>query len=117
MDVLKKELEQAFSKQVFDKKLLNKQVLSESKELAKALSGISNGCIVLSDMSEDKSYFTTGTFGNLLGLVPEEISGGIINSLDEDCIYSKIHPEDLVDKRMLELEFFLFLCGKPVDEC
>lgn len=116
MDVLKKELEQAFSRQIFNKTLLDKQILSESKMLAKALTEISNGCTVLSDMSEDKSYFSIGTFGYLLGLVPEEISEDIIDSLDEDCIYSRIHPEDLVDKRMLELKFFLFLCGKPVDE-
>ncbi|MDE7413773.1 MAG: LuxR C-terminal-related transcriptional regulator [Muribaculaceae bacterium] len=35
------------------------------------------------------------------------------NSSDEDIIYERIHPEDLVDKRLLEYEFFRFVdrCG------
>ena len=26
--------------------------------------------------------------------------------MDEDCIYRRIHPEDLVEKRLLEYQFF-----------
>ena len=32
-----------------------------------------------------------------------------IDSSDEDIIYNRIHPEDIVDKRMLEYEFFKFV--------
>lgn len=39
-----------------------------------------------------------------------------MNSSDEDEIYSRIHPEDLVDKRMLEYEFFKFVDSLPVGE-
>lgn len=116
MDVLKKELEQAFSMQSFDKSLLNDSVLQECRELIKTLTKINNGCAVLSDMSAGRSYFSIGTFGDFLGLAAEDISQDIIESLDEDCIYCRIHPEDLVDKRMLELKFYLFLCDKPVEE-
>lgn len=116
MDILKKELEEAFSVQCFDKSLIDEQVLLECQKLAQSLTLVNNGCAVLSDMSANKSYFAIGSLGELLGLAPEEMVQDIINSLDEDCIYSKIHPEDLVDKRMLELKFFLFLCRKPIEE-
>lgn len=116
MDVLKKELEEAFSIQHFDKKLIDEQILVECQKLAKATTLVNNGCAVLSDMSAGNSYFSIGSFGDLLGLAPEEISQDMIDSLDEDCIYSRIHPEDLVDKRMLELKFFLFLQKKPVSD-
>lgn len=116
MDVLKKELEAAFSIQSFDKSLIDRQVLLECQKLAKSLTLVNNGCAVLSDMAANKSYFTIGSFGDLLGLSPEDISQEMIDSLDEDCIYTRIHPEDLVDKRMLELKFFFFLCEKPIEE-
>ena len=116
MDVLKKELVQVFSKQVFKKESLDAEILLECQRQINTLTKINNGCAVLSDMSADKSYFSIGTFGHLLGLKDGDMSQSIIDSLDEDCIYSRVHPEDLVDKRMLELKFFLFLCQKPVEE-
>lgn len=116
MDVLKKELEEAFSIQSFDKSLINEQALLECQKLAKSLTLVNNGCAVLSDMATNKSYFAIGSLGNLLGLDPKEISQDMIDSLDEDCIYTRIHPEDLVDKRMLELKFFLFLYQQPVSD-
>lgn len=116
MDVLKKELERAFSKQIFDRNLLDKKVVEKCRSLIQSITEVNNGCAVLSDLAYNKSYFTIGTFGDFLGLSEEELSQDIIHSLDEDCIYRHIHPEDLVDKRMLELNFFLFLRKKKVEE-
>lgn len=116
MDVLKKELERAFSKQIFNRNLLDKKVVEKCRSLIQSITEVNNGCAVLSDLAYNKSYFTIGTFGDFLGLSEEELSQDIIHSLDEDCIYRHIHPEDLVDKRMLELNFFLFLRKKKVEE-
>lgn len=116
MDVLKKELEEAFSVQQFNKDLLDAKTVKECREQMRILTDISNGCAVLSDMADNKSYFSIGTFGDFLGLSLKDISQEVIDSLDEDCIYHRIHPEDLVEKRMLELKFFTFLCALPIDE-
>ena len=39
-------------------------------------------------------------------MTPEEAALSVIDSMDEDCIYRRIHPEDLVEKRLLEYQFF-----------
>lgn len=116
MDVLKTELEEAFATQHFDYTRLNQDTVDECHTLIRSLTKVNNGCAVLSDLAADKSYFSIGSFGDFLGLSAEDLSQEIIDSVDEDCIYHHIHPEDLVDKRMLELKFFRFLCELPVDE-
>ncbi|PXV68073.1 regulatory LuxR family protein [Dysgonomonas alginatilytica] len=116
MDVLKAELEEAFSIQSFDQSLFDNKTLQDCRKLIQSLTEVNNGCAVLTDLAANRSYFSIGTFGDFLGLSPEDISQEIIESLDEDCIYHRIHPEDLVDKRMLELKFFRFLCNQPIAE-
>ena len=116
MDVLKAELEEAFAIQHFDRSLFNEQTLADCRTLIQSLTEVNNGCAVLTDLAANKSYFSIGTFGDFLGLSPEDISTEVIESLDEDCIYQHLHPEDLVEKRMLELYFFEFLCKLPIGE-
>lgn len=116
MDVLKAELEEAFSIQHFDHNRLPLHTVEECRQLIRSLTGVNNGCAVLSDLAANRSYFSIGTFGDFLGLSPEDLSQEVIASLDEDCIYRHIHPEDLVNKRMLELKFFRFLCKLPIGE-
>lgn len=116
MDVLKKELEEAFSMQRFSSCSPNPAALEACREQIHTLTEVNNGCAVLSDLAANRSYFSIGTFSEFLGLSQEELSQEIIDSLDEDCIYRRIHPEDLVEKRMLELKFFQFLCNQPQEE-
>lgn len=116
MNVLKNELEEAFSTQHFDYSQLNSTSVDECHRLIRSLTKVNNGCAVLSDLAADKSYLSIGSFGEFLGLSPEDLSQEVIDSVDEDCIYQRIHPEDLVDKRMLELKFFRFLCNLPTEE-
>lgn len=46
------------------------------------------------------------SWAHFLGLTPEEAALSVIDSMDEDCIYRRIHPEDLVEKRLLSISFF-----------
>lgn len=116
MDVLKAELEEAFAIQHFDLTLYNEQTVTECRQLIRLLTGVNNGCAVLTDLAANRSYFSIGTFGEFLGLAANDLSQEVIESLDEDCIYHHIHPEDLVDKRMLELKYFHFLCQQSAGE-
>lgn len=116
MDVLKTELQEAFSTQHFDYARLNQITVDDCHMLIRSLTKVNNGCAVLSDLAADKSDFSIGSFGEFLGLSAEDQSKEIIDSVDEDCIYQQIHPEDLVEKRMLELKFFNFLCSLPTDK-
>jgi Response regulator containing a CheY-like receiver domain and an HTH DNA-binding domain len=116
MDVLKAELEKAFSIQKFDRNFSDTKTVRECRNLIQSLTEVNNGCAVLSDLAAGRSYFSIGSFGEYLGLSQKDLSQEIIESLDEDCIYQHIHPEDLVDKRMLELKFFTFLCSLPIQD-
>jgi len=68
---------------------------------------------VLSDFQADCSYIYAGNFGKVFGL-PEENS--VIDSAFEECIFSKIHPEDVIERHILELNYFQFLKTVPYED-
>lgn len=68
---------------------------------------------VLSDYQADCSYIYAGSFGSVFGL-PNENS--VIDSAFEECIFTKIHSDDLIERHILELNFYQFLKGIPQEE-
>ncbi|CAM3402790.1 response regulator transcription factor [Flavobacterium chungbukense] len=68
---------------------------------------------VLSDYQADCSYIFAGNFGSVFGL-PNENS--VIDSAFEECIFTKINSDDLVERHILELNFYEFLKGIPKEE-
>lgn len=91
-------LEQAFATAVGDE-----QVLQVCRQQAKALVEIEGNIAVLSDFQADFSYIYVGGFGRLFGLQPGEST---IDSAFEEGVFEKIHPDDLVERHVLELSFF-----------
>jgi DNA-binding CsgD family transcriptional regulator len=80
-----------------------KEVINRMKEYIK----IDHSVAVLSDLAANKSYIFTGNFGSFFEM---DISGYLtIDSIWEEDIYNRIHPEDLFERHLLELEFFNFL--------
>jgi len=70
---------------------------------------------VLSDMKTNKSYLYNGKLAAHLGL-SESVVTKEINSIWEDDIFNKIHPDDLTNKHLLELQFFNMLKYVPIHE-
>lgn len=68
---------------------------------------------VLSDYQADCSYIFAGSFGTVFGL-PDEKS--VIDSAFEECIFTKINADDLVERHILELNFYEFLKTIPQEE-
>lgn len=68
---------------------------------------------VLSDYQSDCSYIYAGSFGAVFGL-PD--ANSVIDSAFEECIFTKINPDDLVERHVLELNFYQFLKGIPQEE-
>lgn len=116
MDVLRKELNEVYTRQHLEKEMLDYGCLDEAIGIAGAMVSVCNSCAVITDVARDKSFFFMGTFGKMLGLSSEYAPYHEISSSDEDFIYDKMHPEDLVDKRMLEYEFFKFVEKKSVKQ-
>ena len=105
MDVLRRELQEVFHRHEFRLSALSEADIEACRRFISASTAISQGCAILSDLATNGSYFAIGRLVDILGLhgeVPEEE----LIDIDEDFIYRRIHPEDLVDKRMLELRFF-----------
>lgn len=78
-------------------------LLAECKLLADACVKLDDSVAVLSDFQENKSYIYVGQFGKLFGLT---IGMDIADSAFEECIFSKVHPDDLIERHILELSYF-----------
>lgn len=89
--------------------------LSQYQYMAFMYSRIENAIAVLSDMKANKSYIYNGRIAKELGFDENDTSEEI-NSIWEDDIFNKIHPDDLIGKHLLELQFFNMLKGLPISE-
>lgn len=106
MDILRKELTAIYAAQELEKETLSAEQVELAVQRVKALTDISQGCTVITDAAADCSYLQGGTLANILGLTTENTLSRRLDSSDEDAIYTRMHPEDLVEKRMLEYAFF-----------
>lgn len=88
-------------------------LLSKYNQLAKSYVDIDNSIAVLSDFQYNRSYIYAGSFGDIFGLPSHCIS---IDSAFEECIFSKIHPDDLTERHILELRYFQFQKNLPQEE-
>lgn len=111
MDILRKELNAIYAAQRLETERLPQNAVAEVCRLAEAVAKVRSGCAVITDASCDRCYVFPGKFGQLMGLPAAEQPVIEVNSSDEDDIYGRTHPEDLVDKRFLEYEFFRQIDG------
>ena len=109
MDVLRKELNNIYISQHLESERLDRAVLERCKEKVASMVSVNNACCVITDASADSSYIYAGSFAKLLGITDNISLYKELNSSDEDIIYNRLHPEDLVEKRMLEYEFFKYV--------
>lgn len=83
--------------------------------VAQAYAGIENSIAVLSDMKANRSHIYYGGMGETLGMARRgELHR--IDSIWEEEIFSRIHPDDLSKKHIHELRFFHFLKGIREEE-
>ena len=92
MDVLQKEIDEVYATQPTAHETLDYGVVEQHQRFIRSLTEINGGCAVISDLSNRKSYVTVHPWAHFLGLTPEEAALSVIDSMDEDCIYRRIHP-------------------------
>lgn len=114
MDILRKELDSIYASQRLGEEILPSFEVDVCRRLAAGIVDVSAGCSVVTDASCDQCCLYTGELGVLLGIA-DRSQCIEIDSSDEDMVYNRIHPEDLVDKRMLEYEFFKRTDALPVE--
>lgn len=86
--------------------------LERCRQMASMYARIENSIAVLSDMKSNTSYIYYGKVASELGLSDPNRSG-MIHSIWEEEIFTRIHPDDLPGKHLLELQFFHFLKNVP----
>lgn len=115
MDVFRKELTDFYEGQNLAEEKLDYSILTECRRMVASSVAIENDCRVITDAAADYCYIFGGLFSAFIGLTDSIPYVCEMNSSDEDVIYNRIHPEDLVDKRMLEYEFFKHIDAQPVN--
>lgn len=113
MDVLRKELTSFYESQNLSDENLDYSLLEECKKHLDVVVNVEHDCRVITDAARDYCYIWGGNFAKLIGLSDSPDYFAEMDSSDEDEIYNRIHPEDLVDKRMLEYEFFKYVDALP----
>ncbi len=116
MDILRKELTAFYESQKLGEEILNYALLSEWQSRIREAAQLDNDCRVITDAAADRCYIYGRYFPRILGLTDSPDYAIETDSSDEDEIYLRIHPEDLVEKRMLEYEFFKFTDGLVIPE-
>lgn len=116
MDILRKELDEIYHSQSLEEEILPADAFETAKSEACVSVKITDGCAVVTDIYSDYCYVYSGAFGKLMGYRDRHISSFETASSDEDVIYERIHPEDLVDKRFLEYEFFKLTDNRGAEE-
>lgn len=111
MDI-KKELSNELLKQVFIQEAPSGTRLDEFRRIAAGYASTENVIAVLSDMQTNTSYLYYGGIAETLGLAKRGTSE-VIHSIWEEAIFTRIHPDDLLDKHLQELRFLHFLKGLP----
>ncbi len=118
MDVLRKELAAIYAAQNLNAETLDPDIVEQYRITTRQVTITDDDCRVITDASSDRCYIYSGRFAALFGLrgaksgSPYETD---VASSDEDEIYNLMHPEDLVDKRMLEYEFFRLADSRSSD--
>jgi len=113
MDILRKELNEIYEAQKLGEEKLDAEALTECLSRIEVICNVDGACRVVTDASADTSYIFFGSFGHYLGLGDTSLLSQVLDSSDEDVIYQRINPKDLVEKRMLEYEFFKFIDKQP----
>lgn len=101
---IENQLTSALLQQTFSIGELNN--IEEFKQLVTSYVNIEQCVAVLSDFQANCSYIYSGSFGKIFGLPAEN---SVIDSAFEECIFSKINPDDVIERHILELNYFQYL--------
>lgn len=116
MDIYRKELNEIYEAQRLESETLDPVCIAALRERVGAMVELNDGCAVVTDASCDRCWLYAGGFGPLMGLSESPQSCIEVDSSDEDLLYVRMHPEDLVEKRMLEYELFRLADSVTADE-
>lgn len=108
-------LNEKLLKQAFEEDSDQALSIAKYQNIAQMYSRVENSIAVLSDLKSNRSYIYNGGVAAQLG-ISEKNSTEKINSIWEEEIFGKIHPDDLLAKHALELKLFQLVRSLPLPE-
>lgn len=110
-DLNKKLLQQEFASTSESENLQ----LKKCQEIARNFVDLENGIAVLSDLQNNKSYVYSGKLADELNIFKEQNTQEI-ESIWEEELFAKLNSEDVLQKHLLELQFFQFIKAIPFEQ-
>ncbi|KFC18440.1 response regulator transcription factor [Chryseobacterium sp. FH1] len=110
-DLNEKLLQQEFSSTIEGQN----QQLQKCQEIAQNFVELENGIAVLSDLQNNKSYVYSGKLADELAIFQDK-DFQEIESIWEEELFAKLNAEDVLQKHLLELQFFQFIKTIPFEE-
>ena len=107
-----KKLDRILAHQDFAGDATPADLASRYAAIARGYASLENVIAVLSDMRSYASRIFYGRFADTLG-ISHECRCGEVNSIWEENILGRIHPDDLAGKYLYELRFFSFIKSVP----
>lgn len=105
-------LNRAFFTQQFSDELPYAELLNRYKAIACNYVHLENAIAVLSDLRTNVSYIYYGRFAKALGIA-DPLTDHQVASIWEEEIFNLIHPDDLSEKHLQELCFFILSKNNP----
>lgn len=112
MDIVQKLEDQLLSSNLKEDQKY-KEALEKSLHKVKAMVDINEALAVVSNLANNTSEIIVGAFGQFFGLTKNEHSS--LDSIWEEDIFNRIHPDDLLKRHLLELEFYTFLEQQAIE--
>jgi DNA-binding CsgD family transcriptional regulator len=116
MNTIQSDLNEKLLQQEFSSTFENENLqLKKCQEIAQNFVDLENGIAVLSDLQNNRSYVYSGKLADALNIFQEE-STQEIESIWEEELFAKLNAEDVLQKHLLELQFFQFIKTIPFKE-
>ena len=106
MDVIKKIEDKFLSVPIITESITEEELHQTQQQVCTSVQ-LDASLAVLSNLASNTSYIFVGRFGKYFGM--SEADNRVLDSIWEEDIYNYIHPDDLFERHLLELEFFNFL--------
>lgn len=116
MKTIQSNLSEKLLQQEFSSTLESENLqLKKCQEIAQNFVDLENGIAVLSDLQNNKSYVFSGKLATALEIFQEK-NIQEIESIWEEELFAKLNAEDVLQKHLLELQFFQFIKTIPFEE-
>ena len=114
MNQIKTNLSKTLLEQDFNSKDVENVYLKKCQQMAENFIELENGIAVLSDLQNNRSYVYSGKLADELNIFQNK-NKKEIETIWEEELFDRLHPDDVLQKHILELEFFQFIKNIPYE--